>query len=86
GSGIPIIARNTEINKEILENYPIYLEEDTKKYYQKNMNDILQMIKAPSFKINELDKLLTKYDINNARKAYLDFYNYIFNEIKDQFQ
>ncbi|MGC9123845.1 MAG: glycosyltransferase [Thermoplasmata archaeon] len=86
GSGIPIIARNTEINKEILENYPIYLEEDTKKYYQKNMNDILQMIKAPSFKINELDKLLTKYDINNARKAYLDFYNYVYNEIKDQFQ
>ncbi len=82
GSGIPIIARKTEINNEILGSYPIYLEQDTKQYYQKNMNDILQMIKVPSFKKDELDKLLNKYDVNNARKAYIDFYNYVYNEIK----
>ncbi|MGB9762940.1 MAG: glycosyltransferase [Minisyncoccia bacterium] len=82
GSGIPIIARKTKINNEILENFPIYLMEDTKQYYQKNMNDILQMIKAPLFKKDELNKLLNKYDVNNARKAYIDFYNYVYNKIK----
>ncbi|MEM3290594.1 MAG: glycosyltransferase [Candidatus Micrarchaeaceae archaeon] len=74
GSGIPIIARKSKINSEVLGDYAIYLEQDNKKYFQENMNNILSTIKILQFKKDELDKLFKKYDLNNAREKYLNFY------------
>ncbi|MEM3290648.1 MAG: glycosyltransferase [Candidatus Micrarchaeaceae archaeon] len=76
-SKIPIIAKNTKINNEILHDYPLYLEEVNKDYLEKNINRILNLITVPHFNVDERDRLLKLYDENRAREAYLNFYNSI---------